>query len=151
MSRPEVTVERRADSQRQIEKLVEERAEMLALYSKLAASRPLVNNDAIPDLLQTFCQLLVDYAADSHFRLYKYIDEKSERRRAVLQIAETIYPHILETTDAILDFNDSYDCEDHCEITSSLEDHLSKLGVALANRIELEDKLINILINPRIG
>ncbi|OGT20610.1 MAG: hypothetical protein A2V90_03930 [Gammaproteobacteria bacterium RBG_16_57_12] len=147
MSTQQVAADRRALSHRQIEKLVEDRTEMLSLYSRLASSRPLKGNPAAPAMLQTFCQLLVDYAADSHFRLYKYIDEKNERRRAVLQIAETIYPKILDSTDVILDFNDKYDCGEHCEITDSLEEDLSKLGVALANRIELEDKLINILIN----
>lgn len=141
--------DRRAESQLQIKRLVDERTEMLALYSKLAATRPLTNDSDVPDLLETFCQCLIDYTADSHFRLYKYIDEKTERRRAVLQLAETIYPRILETTDAILDFNDKYDSEGDIEITESIEEDLSKLGVALADRIELEDKLINILVSSR--
>ena len=141
--------DRRADSQDQIQQLVDERTEMLALYSKLATTRPLISNSDVPDLLMTFCQTLIDYAADSHFRLYKHIDDKSERRRAVTQIAETVYPRILKTTDIILDFNDKYDCEDHCQITNSIEDDLSTLGIALADRIELEDKLINILVKTR--
>lgn len=141
--------DRRAESQFQIKRLVDERTEMLAFYSKLAATRPLTNDSDVPEIIESFCQCLIDYTADSHFRLYKYIDEKTERRRAILQLAETIYPQILETTDAILDFNDKYDSEGGFEVTESIEEDLSKLGVALANRIELEDKLINILVNSR--
>lgn len=142
------TLERRAESQKHISQLVAERTEMLTLYSNLAASRPLKSNSNVPDLMEQFCEALVDYTADTHFRLYKYIDAKMERRRAILQIAETIYPRILETTDAILDFNDKYDALENTSY-NALEEDLSMLGVVLADRIEAEDKLINVLLRKR--
>ncbi len=57
-------------------------------------------------------------------------------------MAEDIYPRILDSTQIILDFNDKYDCEDHCEVVTTLGGDLSKLGEVLADRIELEDRLI---------
>jgi len=43
------------------------------------------------------------------------------------------------------DFNDKYDCEDHCDIGNDFEQDLSSLGEALATRIELEDKILRVL------
>ena len=45
----------------------------------------------------------------------------------------------------MLDFNDKYNCGDHCELTDSLHDDLSRLGEELAVRIELEDMLLQAL------
>jgi regulator of sigma D len=79
--------------------------------------------------------------------LYRYVDEKKERRRAVLELADKIYPTILSTTDSILDFNDKYDFEHNRDAISleTLEQDLSRLGESIADRIELEDQLIQVL------
>lgn len=139
--------ERRQSSHRMIQELVGVRDHMLSLYSELAAKHPFNENDSVTDLLEQFCQQLIDYTADTHFRLYRYLDEKRERRRAVLDLAEKIYPTIVTTTDSILDFNDKYDFENNREAIrlDTLEHDLSRLGEYLADRIELEDQLIQVL------
>jgi regulator of sigma D len=143
--------ERRQSSHRMIQELVGVRDHMLSLYSELAAQHPFKNEDSVTGLLEQFCQLLIDYTADTHFRLYRYVDEKRERRRAVLEVADKIYPTILTTTDSILDFNDKYDFENNREDISleTLEHDLSRLGEFLADRIELEDQLIQVLSQGR--
>ncbi len=128
-----------------IDKLVASRTEMLMLFTELAGMKPFNETntaDAAP-MLQEFCQALVDYAANAHFQLYRYFAEKNERRKEIYDVAESIYPSILDLTNKILDFNDKYDCGDHCSQLTSLEDDLSHLGEVLADRIELEDKLIS--------
>lgn len=142
-------VERRARSQQAIRQLVTKRTEMLTLYNKLIAQRPFNQSKSVVHVLQQFCQSLVDYTAEAHFRLYQYIETNSERRQAVADLAKSVYPRIADTTNQILDFNDRYDCEDHCRDLSSLEQHLSQLGEGLADRIELEDKLIGTMCRPR--
>ncbi len=144
-----VTQERRADSHQQINSLVSSRTETLAVYSELASRQPLAKNPEVPKLLQRFCQTMIDYTASAHFALYKYIDENSERRKPVLEIAGRIYPKIIDITQIILDFNDKYDCEGQCEKLDQLADDLSKVGEALADRIEMEDKLIQALTKGR--
>jgi regulator of sigma D len=139
-----VTRERRVRSVSQINKIVDARTEMLSLFSELIAKRPFVNDSTIPNLLQQFCQALVDYTAHAHFQLYRHFAEKRERRVPVSKVADEIYPEILTITQGILDFNDKYDCEDHCESISDLDKDLSVLGEKLADRIELEDKLIAV-------
>ena len=66
-----------------------------------------------------------------------------------LRIADEIYPNIAESTQSFLEFNDKYDCGDHCNHLESLATDLSALGERLADRIEYEDKLIAVLVSPR--
>lgn len=134
--------DRRGRSLVMINKLVDSRTEMLTLYTQLAQQKPFAGNGDVPEVLEEFCQALVDYAANAHFQLYRYFAEKNERRQEIYVVAETIYPRILEITNKVLDFNDKYDCGDHCAQLNELEDDLCRIGESLADRIELEDKLI---------
>jgi regulator of sigma D len=139
----QATQERRGRGQEMVAKLVSERTEMLALFCRLAGVESYApENKPVQKLLQEFCQILVDYIAAGHFALYERIVEGTERRREISQLAEKLYPRIAETTDVALDFNDKYDCEDHCEALDGLSADLSRLGEQLAARIELEDKLL---------
>lgn len=141
--------ERRARSHSEINALVECRTDALALYSKLASKQPFKPEHDTQTLLQNFCESLIDYTASAHFQLYRHIDEERERRQAVLQVADEVYPTISEITQQILDFNDKYDCEDHCSSLDDLANDLSTLGERLADRIELEDKIIEVLASGR--
>lgn len=144
------THERRGQSHQLIDELLELRTEMFALYSTLGAARPFEMSEDLLDNIQDFCQALVDYTANAHFSIYRYITEGKERRGSVLEIADTTYPKIAETTDIIIAFNDKYDNKEHCEESlSMLEKDLSYLGEVLAERIEHEDSLIKILREGR--
>ncbi len=134
--------ERRGRSNGMLKRLIDTRTDMLSLYGELAQLKPLTDMTVVPSLLQRFCQSLVDYMANAHFQLYRYFAEDNERRMEIYQVATLIYPRILEITDMVLDFNDKYDCEDRCGLLTNLESDLSLLGENLADRIELEDRLI---------
>ena len=99
--------------------------------------------------MRRFCQALVDYAASAHFQLYRYIVDNKERRKAVLELAERIYPQIAASTDAILDFNDRYDVAPLEARIANLADDLSQLGEMLADRIQWEDQVIDALDGSR--
>jgi regulator of sigma D len=142
-------VERRAQSHQDIDRLVESRNETLALLSDLASRRPFKPEHDTQVLLQNFCESLIDYTASAHFQLYQHIDEDKERRAPVRKMAGEVYPRIMEITQTILDFNDKYDCEDHCDDLSDLAEDLSELGEVLADRIELEDRIIQVMRRPR--
>lgn len=135
--------ERRGRSLGMIGKLVEARSAMLSLYSELARAKPFPSNPEVGPLLEEFCESLIDYAANAHFQLYRYFAENNERRKEILDVAERVYPPIMEVTNVILDFNDKYDCRDQCHNLDALERDLSILGERLADRIELEDMLIS--------
>ena len=148
-SNSELLPERRVQSHKDIGMLVESRTDTLALLSDLAVRQPFKPEHDTQVLLQNFCESLIDYTASAHFQLYRHIAEDQERRTPVQEIARDIYPRIADSTQAILDFNDKYDCEDHCDNLSDLAEDLSNLGEQLADRIELEDKLISVLRTPR--
>lgn len=142
-----VTQERRGRSQDLVNKLVAERTEMLATFCRLAGIEPYApDREPVQKMLQEFCQILVDYIAAGHFALYERISEGKERRQEVRDVAERVYPQIMKSTDTALDFNDKYDCEDHCTALDSLSADLSRLGEELATRIELEDQLLATIL-----
>ena len=145
----EKSAERRARSHELTQKLVAERTEMLVLFCRLAGIESYASEiRPVRELLEEFCQILVDYISAGHFALYERIIDGTERRRDVASLAEQLYPAIAETTDAALDFNDRYDRDDHRPMLENLPQELSQLGEQIAVRIELEDRLIAALDRP---
>lgn len=142
-------VERRAQSHRSIRELVVARTETLSLYQRLAEMQPFKADRPVQSTLDRFCQSLVDYTAATHFQLYRRIEENTERRAPVLRLAGDIYPRVLHTTNVIIDFNDRYDPTRPCADPERLAQDLSHLGEALAERIDLEDRLISALTRSR--
>jgi regulator of sigma D len=136
--------ERRVESHNLINELVHTRNEMLTIFSELIEHRPFEQmDDDLPGLVEKFCQALIDYTADAHFRLYRFIDERSERRRSIVNVANQVYPKILDSTQIILDFNDKYETTRSKDELDALSQDLSQLGENLAERIELEDRVID--------
>lgn len=142
--------DRRGRSREKLVTLVETRTETLSLYSELVNQRPFEADETTNDALQEFCQALIDYAASAHFQLYRYITDKLERRKPVLELADEVYPKIVRTTDGILRFNDRYEAVDlqneAREKLVLLDSDLSSLGEILAERIQLEDQVIDVMI-----
>lgn len=143
------SAERRYAAKTKLNTLLASRTETLTLFSQLAGMRPFKPDDACQMALQEFCEALVDYTASAHFQLYRFIDEGTERRIKVLDIAKQVYPNIADTTQQILDFNEKYDCEDHCNNLSELDNDLSQLGEILADRILYEDQVIEAISSGR--
>jgi regulator of sigma D len=139
--------DRRAGSRETVHKLLTERTEMFVLYCRLAGLAPYQEKprNGVHQLLQEFCQVLVDYIAAGHFSLYERIISGNERRKEISNLASQIYPRIAETTEAALAFNDRYDTDELFELSASFHDELSQLGEQLATRIELEDKLLKLM------
>jgi regulator of sigma D len=137
--------ERRAKTQEMVDKWLAERQEMLVLFCQLAGLEPYTPDKSTKQLLKDFCQVLVDYMAFGHFEVYDRISRGEERRHDVRQVAEEVYPLILEATEISVAFNDKYDASDHELAFDRLHDDLSALGEELAIRIEMEDRLVAAL------
>ncbi len=141
--------ERRARTRKEIMQLIEERNSVLAQYYNLAKYTETGNDTHnTPELLEEFCQVMVDYMAKGHFELYRRIEEGNERRDEIVQLANKIMPRISDTTQVAIAFNDRYDNTDDLkeEGFEQLPKHLAKLGEELATRIDLEDQIINTLL-----
>ncbi|HHJ34628.1 MAG TPA: Rsd/AlgQ family anti-sigma factor [Gammaproteobacteria bacterium] len=143
--------ERRARTRNEIKRLIEERNSVLSQYYNLARHTEDDETDAnnTLELLDEFCQELVDYMATGHFGIYRRIEEGKERRDEITRLADKIMPRINDTTQIAVAFNDLYDSTNQVgeEAIKQLPQYLAKLGEELATRIDLEDQFINTLLD----
>ena len=137
--------DRRQQNHELITKLTIERQEVMALYRDFTELKTFSANDALKSLLTQFSQILVDYVALGHFGVYERVLSGNERRVRVLAVAQEIYPEFSATTDAVISFNDKYDNVDKIERFEDLEQNLSVIGDNLAKRIDLEDRLCEVM------
>jgi regulator of sigma D len=143
--------ERRARTRKEIKQLIAERNSVLSQYYNLASHTDENNNEdteTVLEMLQEFCQDLVDYMATGHFEIYRRIEDGDERRDDILELANEVFPKITTTTEVAMNFNDLYDMSKdfNNEVLKDLSKQLSTLGEHLAARIDLEDKFINTLL-----
>ncbi len=137
---------RRQPVNQYIDHMLNERKELLSLLIQLSQ---LEKAHAVPDqtdVLEEFCEVLVDYIAAAHFSLYERIVDGKERRKTVSDIAKLIYPQIESSTEIILAFNERYNDDNEDRDLINLGRDLSEVGEILAGRIELEDKLIAAIL-----
>lgn len=130
-----------------IDSWLDERQQVLVLFTELSrtASR---SPSILPqkEMLQSFCQLLVDYVSAGHFEVYeKIVSRCEENGQDSLKLARRLYPKISQTTDELLEFNDKYSVEPLDDGLERFDQDLSRLGESIVTRLELEDKLINTL------
>ena len=135
-------IDRRTNAVEKLDVLVSSRTATLALLAELATRQPFHPEPSMEKALREFCEALIDYTASAHFQLYRYLSDKRERRRSVLDIADRLYPIIVETTDVILRFNDKYESMSFDNSVEFLAVDLSNLGECLADRIQSEDEVI---------
>lgn len=132
---------KRIRTQNLIEAMLDERRQMLVLLWELVGRSDREPDADFYDALNQFLNVLVDYLSAGHFSLYGRIADGKERRQRVVDAAEGTYPVIAEITQQALDFSERYE-RPETHHTDELITDLSKLGEALATRIELEDQLI---------
>jgi regulator of sigma D len=145
--------DRRARTRKEIKQPITERNSVLSQYYSLASHADqrtdYDNPEDVLEMLQEFCQDLVDYMATGHFEIYRRIEDGDERRTEMIELAEKIFPHITNTTQIAIDFNDLYDISKDFDVgvLKGLSRQLSILGENLATRIDLEDKFINTILS----
>jgi regulator of sigma D len=138
--------ERRQQTNKLIQELLDERKEVWSEYGAIAAMRPFRSDQPLEIELRKFCQIMIDYVSLGHFGIYQRIGDGSERRRKVIETAERIYPRVTEITAAAVAFNDKYEKLDGDSLRKSLASDLSRLGEELATRFELEDQLVQAML-----
>ncbi len=132
-----------------VEKLLAMRQEMLVKFCTLAGLEPYSRQVPMVRHLQEFCQSLIDYTAFGHFEMLRGFAERAEKPDAVPRaerLLDQVYPGISETTAAAVAFNDRYDASDHALNLDHLPRDLSLLGERIAVRIELEDRVLRLLL-----
>jgi len=101
-------------------------------------------------VVHDFSEIMVDYASSWHFGVYEHLlAEADEFKDGGLELARELDPKIRTTTDAVLTFSDNYSERNSLCVqdVAHLCQDLSDLGELLAERFELEDRLIETLHN----
>lgn len=137
--------DRRGSSLEKLDALVSSRTATLTLLADLATRQPFNPEPSMEKALREFCEALIDYTASAHFQLYRYLADNRERRTSVLNLADKLYPTIVETTDVILRFNDKYEAMSLDNSVEFLAVDLSNLGECLADRLQCEDEVIEAM------
>lgn len=143
------TQEQWGGSSEVIDHWLDTRQILLVEYCKLAALQPnkkAVNELPTPEELQTFCQHLVDYISEGHFKIYEMVMDrwKSTGFSPTDEINQT-YGKIVLTTDPLLNFTDKYAEVDPEETLESFDSDLSLMGEILETRFAVEDQLIQLI------
>lgn len=145
--------DRRSRTRKEIKQLIAERNSVLSQYYSLVSQTEEESTDreTLADLLQEFCQDLVDYLATGHFEIYRRLEEGEERRGVMVRLADEVYESFNETTQVAVAFNDFYDFSEgrNLDAIDRLPEQLSRLGQVLASRIEIEDRFINTLLTGK--
>ena len=124
---------------------LEARRELLVTFCQLSSVKDFHSADLKQgQLLQTFCQQLVDYISEGHFEIFEQLINEGYlfNDAEALASGKKLLPTIYALTDLILDFNDKYLATDDL---SSLASDLSTLGENMAQRFEIEDNMVIIL------
>ncbi|MGB5062139.1 MAG: Rsd/AlgQ family anti-sigma factor [Candidatus Competibacter sp.] len=127
-----------------VSKLLVARQQSLVLYNKLAALKPFALAEPVRHLLRQFRQSLIDYLALGPFEVYQALEEQPADSPfdPARDLARQLYTPIARTTQVALAFHDHYGGTPSAAELTGLEDDLSQLGESLAERIELEDRIV---------
>jgi regulator of sigma D len=141
--------ERRSGSQELIQHMLKERNQLLSLLLDVSSDSSHKELDQLVADLEEFVQVLVDYIAAGHFGLYERIAEGKERRKAISELAIKIYPRIEQSTEVALAFDEKYNPDNEDRKLDDFPKDVSMLGEELTTRIELEDQLIQLMLEPQ--
>ncbi|EGZ6802839.1 sigma D regulator [Vibrio cholerae] len=134
-----------------IDHWLDKRQHVIVEYCKLAALQPCTTKAAVselpsPQALLYFCQELVDYISEGHFKIYDMVMDKWHATgfKATDEINQ-VYGKIVATTEPLLNFNDQYATVTEYDELLDLDRDLSKVGEVLELRFSLEDQLIQLI------
>ena len=128
-----------------IDRWLKQRQDLLVHYCELSAENDYSRDESLRPKLILLCEMLVDYVSAGHFEIYEQLVRQAREFNDDdgLELAAKVYPRITETTQVILDFNDSVDGRELSEPEmQALFAELSRVGETLVSRFELEDLLI---------
>ncbi|GLT13036.1 sigma D regulator [Vibrio algivorus] len=135
-----------------IDHWLDTRQNLIVEYWKLAALKPshhkktAIEKLPSPEELQDFCQHVVDYISEGHFKIYDMVMQKWESTGfSPTEDINTTYFKIVETTDPLLNYTDKYADVSAEDELDDFDFDLSQIGEVLEERFELEDQLIQMI------
>lgn len=134
-----------------IDHWLDTRQVVIVEYCNLAALKPNVNKKPVeqlptPEELQRFCQHLVDYISEGHFKIYEMVMDKWKSTGfSPTDEINQAYSKIVLTTDPLLNFTDKYANVSEDATLDDLDNDLSFVGEITETRFEIEDHLIQLI------
>lgn len=131
-----------------INDMIKARQDLVSRYMQLLNDVSTVGitpkaNQALLREITAFCEHMIDYVSHGHFDLYPKIIELMENASGrSLSIANRAMPRIEETTDVLMNFNDTYTDGIKDAKLEQLKDDLGAVAEALELRFRNEDRLI---------
>jgi regulator of sigma D len=134
-----------------IDHWLETRQVLIVEYCTLAVTEPNAEKASVDTLptakeIQRFCQHLVDYISEGHFKVYEMVMDKwrSTGYSPTDDINQT-YAEIVVTTDPLLNFTDKYATVTSDDALQDFDHDLSLVGEIIETRFEVEDQLIQLI------
>ncbi|HEY8035053.1 MAG TPA: Rsd/AlgQ family anti-sigma factor [Methylobacter sp.] len=137
--------ERKQQAYQLIAELQNERQEVWSLYCHVAELMPFSANPTVRKKLARFSEILIDYVSLGHFGVCECLFRDADGQDSALSAAKEIYPELSSTTEAAISFNDKYE-SGATTVLDDLKQDLSALGESLAKRIDLEDRLCELML-----
>ncbi|MCW8334472.1 sigma D regulator [Vibrio sp. SCSIO 43135] len=145
------TQEQWGGSSEVIDHWLETRQALIVEYCKLGSLQPAQAQSNVVELpspkdIGSFCDHLVDYISEGHFKIYDMVMDKWKATgfKTNEEIDQT-YAKIVLTTEPLLEFHDRYTKVSAEDDLPSFESDMSKVGEVLELRFEVEDKLIQLI------
>ncbi len=128
-----------------VSELLQERQQMLVLFCRVAGLDSYTDKLTQSELLENFCQILVDYSALWHFEILEGVVRDNDRFADAFKQVNHVNDRILEANEVAVAFNDKYDASDHVLAMEHFNQDLSLLGEEIAGRIEAEDHILQAM------
>ncbi|MFZ2407263.1 MAG: Rsd/AlgQ family anti-sigma factor [Methylobacter sp.] len=138
--------ERKQQAYQLIAELQHERQEVWSLYCHIAELIPFSANQTVRKKLARFSEILIDYVSLGHFGICECLFADADSQDPALSAVKEIYAVLSSTTEAAVSFNDKYENGMATAMLDDLKQDLSALGESLAKRIDLEDRLCELIL-----
>lgn len=142
----QIDPEKKQQAYQLIAELQHERQEVWSLYCHVAELMPFSAKQTVRKKLSRFSEILIDYVSLGHFGVCECLFANADSHDPALSAAKEIYPALSSTTEAAVSFNDKYENGAATTIFDDLKQDLSALGESLARRIDLEDRLCELML-----
>ncbi len=155
LSNVEKTIKKWSGLNEDLDQWLDKRQTLIIEYCKLGernANTPRLTVATLPShsLLRGFCQHLVDYLSEGHFRLQARVAVLLEESEITLNgRAAEVYKKITDTTEPLLSFTDKYSLPEQLsnhELLEEFEYDLSQVGELIEMRFALEDEVIKYVL-----
>lgn len=121
---------------------LQERRDLIEAWTRLQEQAGQAE-PGLPEAVEAFCELLMDYVSAGHFEIYDELIAAAERQHPLDAGArQALLERLQATTDAAIRFNDLCDNPGDPALPALLPRELPILGLELESRFQTEDRLV---------